>query len=187
MAKTQWNDGSDHYLTPALAESFWGNSATTGHTHDGLDVDGSMPKIDPVSEISGSEVGSINIQASTTCVDDSATGALYYRVIAGIVSFRIIVVLSGSQAIEGGALSITPVVGEFWPMAVLVGGGGFRQQIAVESGGVLVPGLIQSPSSVSAVLELSVLAAGVYSASLFTSSKGFPSVIMLPSDRMAIF
>lgn len=45
MAKEQWNDGNKHYLRPAQMVSFFGDSASNGHTHDGVDVDGSVPKI----------------------------------------------------------------------------------------------------------------------------------------------
>jgi hypothetical protein len=47
MSKTNYVNGS--FLTPALMADYWGTNGSTGHTHDGADVDGSAPKIDLVN------------------------------------------------------------------------------------------------------------------------------------------
>jgi hypothetical protein len=53
MAKTQYTDGTT--LTPARMTTYWGSNASTGHTHDGTDTDGSCPKIDldSANDVSG--------------------------------------------------------------------------------------------------------------------------------------
>lgn len=43
MAKTQWVDGE--HITPAQMIAFFGNTAGTGHFHNGQDFDGNCPKV----------------------------------------------------------------------------------------------------------------------------------------------
>ncbi len=38
-------------LTPALMDKYWGNNANDGHTHDGLNQDGSVQKIRPGTDL----------------------------------------------------------------------------------------------------------------------------------------
>jgi hypothetical protein len=51
MAKTQFVDGS--FLTPTFLLALNGANASTGYTHDGLDMDGHGPKIDLANHTTG--------------------------------------------------------------------------------------------------------------------------------------
>ena len=51
MAKTQFVDGSN--LTATYVNTIYGSDASTGHNHQGLDQDGSAPKINLSNSVSG--------------------------------------------------------------------------------------------------------------------------------------
>ena len=55
MPKTVWNTGVGQgtFLTAQFQNTFYGTNAATGHTHDGLDQDGSAPPINLASNVTG--------------------------------------------------------------------------------------------------------------------------------------
>ena len=68
MSKINWVDGS--FLTPSLQNAYWGTGADSGHQHNGLDVDGSVPQIDLAVDVDGilpaAKVAAIDIESGTT-------------------------------------------------------------------------------------------------------------------------
>lgn len=96
MAKTSFNSGDP--LSPAYLHALAGTSATTGHSHDGQDVDGSVPKItlDAAAHVTGDlplanqvpeydYIGGMHLQRNPadsvivnagTCASANASGAI---------------------------------------------------------------------------------------------------------------
>ncbi len=143
MAKTDFNDGST--LTPAFMDLFHGTNASTGHAHDGLDADGSCPKIDPTSDITDFSFGSHAVKITTTYLTIEQTGNMYWAVIRDFVfiSFSQMIGVSNSTDLQ---ISIN---GVNWPAAILPATAQ-RANLIAHDNSKYTPGMIDTPASASA-------------------------------------
>ncbi|MCK5450243.1 MAG: hypothetical protein KAI70_00605 [Candidatus Omnitrophica bacterium] len=64
MAKRDWSNG-DH-MTPDFLDLYWGTNASNGHNHQGLDADGSCPKISITDSVDDYLTGTINVDVTST-------------------------------------------------------------------------------------------------------------------------
>jgi hypothetical protein len=87
MSKQRYAPNTETALTNELMRAYFGNSAATGHTHDGSDTDGSVPKINlaaaahvtgelPLANIAWNPMQSVNM----TVVGKTKTFYIYYRI-----------------------------------------------------------------------------------------------------------
>ena len=70
MAKTNFNDGSD--LTADYLDIVFGTDAVTGHNHDGVDTDGSCPKIVTDDLVDFTDTFQVKMKSSDTISTPSA-------------------------------------------------------------------------------------------------------------------
>jgi hypothetical protein len=87
MAKINWNDGS--IFTPSYANTYFGNSAITGHAHTGVDTDGSAPKVQLESEATMSQELVTNCDITTTWVTVEQSSTITVRQCGNIVVMQI--------------------------------------------------------------------------------------------------
>lgn len=171
MAKTDWTSGS--FITAAFQIALSGNDATTGHTHDGTDVDGSCPKINPQSHLdSTAQVFTFGVNATffdTTAANEEA----YYTKVGNLVSVwfpQVTGTHSSSTAVE-----LQPTT--TWPSVILPSSGVVQTPMMVRSNNQAHNGsiLISTNPSTAWVL-LAPNASGVLNASSFDETgKGIQS------------
>lgn len=121
MAKTDLENGD--FVTPDYLDKINGTSASTGHKHDGFDVDGSAPKVDLVNHVDG-VLPIQNFGEGVSAVFNvkfSADGGSTYPTTAAIGMSRIgtVIVLTFLQdlnvpSVTGVVIHVLPVTGN-WP------------------------------------------------------------------------
>lgn len=123
MAKTLWVDGSN--LTPAQMIAFFGNSAVTGHTHDGANLDGSVPKVNlaaaahvtgllPIANVDDISEGTVAVKITTSFFTVQQTATFdWMKINDNVIIF--LDQMFGTSNSTG--LEVTPVT--VWPAAIV--------------------------------------------------------------------
>ena len=154
MAKTQWPIVTPFgHITPALQELWWGTNAATGHTHDGTDADGSVPKVDLTAHVTGvlpvanyGISGTVDVKIVDTFIDTEATATWSYTKVGNVVTLYIREI-KGLETGGNTELLVTPDT--VWPAAIL-NTGISRALVPVFSGTTLKSGWIGIPLTVGA-------------------------------------
>jgi hypothetical protein len=127
MGKQLWAANTETALTNELMRAYFGNSAGTGHTHDGIDNDGSVPKINlaaaahvtgalPLANIDWDTIHTVNM----TVIGKSKTFDIYY---AMLIPGTVLLYVPGVQeaGLSGAATFIqaAPTTGYALPDALI--------------------------------------------------------------------
>jgi len=152
MAKTNFNDGS--WLTPTFMDAFFGTDAVTGHNHDGLDADGSCPKVVTDDLEDFTDTFQVKIRASDVFGGAPSAKTWTYRKSGNLITLIIpeSVELSDSSYCQIEAFSpadfpsdIIPTTSQKIP-AIVVNAQSYTT--------ILSPGLIEIPSAITSNMIL---------------------------------
>lgn len=114
MAKEVVGDGMNY--TPALWQAQWGNTAGTGHNHEGLDADGSCPKIVIEDDVDGYAEGTVSGEVVSTYFTTPVQADIDYVKIGSVVTLVIPEFLGQHGSNE--EIQISPEVGD-WPALII--------------------------------------------------------------------
>lgn len=126
MAKTQWANGS--FITPSYMQASSGIDATTGHSHDQLDADGSNPKINLTTEVSGElplanvlngADGTVAVKVTTSHLTVEQNFEILWEKHFNVVTLQI-PAFSGTS--NSNQLPLELDSGETWPADILPNG-----------------------------------------------------------------
>jgi hypothetical protein len=183
MAKKQWQTETQH-IDPTFAIAQFGNSAGTGHDHDGADDDGHCPKVNLASHVTGllpvANLGSrtawaaISVDVINTYFTTPVNASWLYNVFDDIVTIRIPEMLGahGSNV----ALQFEPNSGN-WPAEIIpdtpqyVGGVVMKEPGAANDfrhGMLLIP----NATSTDIIAAITIETAELQSGGFATAAKG---------------
>lgn len=151
MPKRAWFDGQ--FLDPAFQISWFGQDANTGHSHDGLDQDGSAPKIDAKNHIENlTEAISFTVEWIET--GQTATWTIYRSKALRTALLDTGITFSTASYAGTDTMTIQRPGGTDWGTDWFNFGFHTAQPVGeVITQGITVQGAIQLPASVSSVIQ----------------------------------
>lgn len=159
MAKTQWANGD--FIRPSDLYTWWGNNAGSGHSHDGLDSDGSVPKIQltgaaevqgllpysnlasniPSSKLADYSDGTVDVKITTDYLTVEQTATWDYMIYSNTVIIHVADIFGTSNSTD---LEISP--DSSWPAELLSTNAKYCHTF-VSDNNLIHPGLIYLPTA----------------------------------------